>query len=92
MRRVDLQRAVRALEPRDRELIGLRYGADLTARQIGDLLEMRTNTVEVALLRALARLRVLMVDETPAPLDAGLRAELPGGRAVRVSSAVVRCR
>ena len=66
VRGIDLSRAVGALEPRDRELIGLRYGADLTARQIGDLLEMRTNTVEVALLRALARLRVLMVDETSA--------------------------
>ena len=76
VRHVDLQRAVQALEPRDRELIGLRYGADLTARQIGDLLEMRTNTVEVALLRALARLRVLMVDETPAGRRNGFRRQL----------------
>ena len=72
VQRVDLQRAVEALGPRDRELIGLRYGADLTARQIGDLLEMRTNAVEVALVRALARLRVLMADETAAPRGAGL--------------------
>ncbi len=63
---LDVRRAVGALEPRDRELIGLRYGADLTARQIGELLDMRTNAVEVALHRALDRLRTLMTDEAPA--------------------------
>lgn len=60
---MDLRGAVGALDPRDRELIGLRYGADLTARQIGELLEMQTNAVEVALHRALARLRVVMSRE-----------------------------
>src|SRR5436190_1712606 len=35
----------------------LRYRADLSARQIAELLEARTNTVEVALHRALERLR-----------------------------------
>jgi RNA polymerase sigma-70 factor, ECF subfamily len=63
---LDLRQAVSELEPRDRELIGLRYGADLSARQIADLLEMRTNAVEVALHRALARLRSLITDEAPA--------------------------
>ena len=52
------------LEPRDQELIALRYGADLTATQIGELLDMRTRAVEVALHRALERLRVLL-DVTP---------------------------
>ena len=66
MQALDLQQAVSALEPRDRELIGLRYGADLSARQIADLLEMRTNAVEVALHRALDRLRGLITDEAPA--------------------------
>jgi RNA polymerase sigma factor (sigma-70 family) len=60
---IDLRAAVRALEPRDRELIALRYGADLTARQIGKLLDARTNTVEVALHRALSRLRGLLSPE-----------------------------
>ena len=63
---LDLRQAVSALEPRDRELIGLRYGADLSARQIADLLEMHTNAVEVALHRALDRLRSLITDEAPA--------------------------
>jgi RNA polymerase sigma-70 factor, ECF subfamily len=55
--KLDLARALRRLDVRDRELLSLRFGADLTARQIGEQLEMRTNAVEVALHRALARLR-----------------------------------
>jgi RNA polymerase sigma-70 factor, ECF subfamily len=55
--RIDLRRAVAELGDRERELIALRYGADLTARQIGAILGMRTNAVEVALHRALATLR-----------------------------------
>src|SRR2546423_75960 len=37
LRRVDLRAAVAQLDERDRELVALRYGSDLTARQIGDL-------------------------------------------------------
>jgi hypothetical protein len=37
----------------------LRFGADLTARQIGELVGLRTNAVEVALHRVLGRLRQL---------------------------------
>jgi len=55
--RLDLRAAVTHLNERDRELIALRYGADLTARQIGELLDMKTNAVEVALHRALDTLR-----------------------------------
>jgi len=62
--RIALREAVAALPERDRDLIALRYGADLTAAQIGDLLGTRTNTVEVALHRALAKLR--MTFGTPA--------------------------
>ena len=56
-RRLTLRLAVARLDERERELIALRYGADLTARQIGAVLGMRKNAVEVALHRALARLR-----------------------------------
>jgi RNA polymerase sigma-70 factor (ECF subfamily) len=55
--RLSVGAAVGALDDLDRELISLRYGADLTARQIGVLLEMKTNAVEVALHRARERLR-----------------------------------
>jgi RNA polymerase sigma-70 factor (ECF subfamily) len=57
IRRLTVSRAVATLDERDRELIALRYGADLTARQIAELLGARTNAIEVALHRALGRLR-----------------------------------
>ncbi len=57
LERLTLNAVLVTLEPRDRELLALRYGADLTARQIGELLELRTNAVEVALHRAVGRLR-----------------------------------
>jgi RNA polymerase sigma factor (sigma-70 family) len=68
--RLDLHGAVEALEARDRELIALRYGADLSASQIADLLELKTNAVEVALHRALRRLRERM---KPGPASAETR-------------------
>jgi RNA polymerase sigma factor (sigma-70 family) len=57
VRRLTLSAAIATLEERDQELIALRYGADLSARRIAQILDMRTNTVEVALHRALGRLR-----------------------------------
>lgn len=63
IRRLTVARAVGTLDERDRELIALRYGADLTARQIADLLGARTNAIEVALHRALGRLRATFGDE-----------------------------
>ena len=70
--RLTLAHAVERLDERDRELIALRYGSDLSARQIGELLELRTNAVEVALHRALARLRKLLEDEEPAQAESRL--------------------
>jgi RNA polymerase sigma-70 factor, ECF subfamily len=55
--KLDLRAAVARLGERDRELVALRYGADLTARQIGEIVGMQTNAVEVALHRALQTLR-----------------------------------
>jgi RNA polymerase sigma-70 factor (ECF subfamily) len=55
--RMTLAAALSTLDQRARELVALRYGADLSARQIGALLGLQTNAVEVALHRALARLR-----------------------------------
>lgn len=76
-RRLDMRAAVLDLDERDRELIALRYGADLTARQIAELLELRTNAVEVALHRALARLRERLAAEND-------EEERPRVRSVRV--------
>jgi RNA polymerase sigma-70 factor, ECF subfamily len=58
--RLELRSAVTQLAERDRELVALRFGADLTARQIGEILDMTTNAVEVALHRALASLRTVL--------------------------------
>jgi RNA polymerase sigma-70 factor (ECF subfamily) len=70
--RLAVQTAVARLGPRDRELIALRYGADLSARQIGTELGLRANAVEVALHRAHARLRVLLAEDFArnTPVDA----------------------
>jgi RNA polymerase sigma-70 factor, ECF subfamily len=57
VRRLSVRAAVAQLAPRDQELVALRYGADLTARQIGALIGMSTHGVEVALGRAEERLR-----------------------------------
>ena len=67
--RLDLRAAVARLGERDRELVALRYGADLTARQIGELLDLKTNAVEVALHRALQALRQAL--EPAQPGEAG---------------------
>jgi RNA polymerase sigma-70 factor (ECF subfamily) len=64
--RLRVRGAVATLDERDRELIALRYGADLTSRRIGELLGLGTNTVEVALHRALARLRALLEEDAAA--------------------------
>ena len=69
--RIDLARSLARLEERERELLALRYGADLSAKQIGALLDMKTNAVEVALHRILTRLR------TTAERDAGTAIESP---------------
>ena len=74
--RLDLARAVSALGERERDLIALRYGADLTAKQIAALLGMQTNAVEVALHRSLARLRVTFEQPATEPEPATLLPEL----------------
>ena len=60
VRRLELARAMATLPERDRELVALRYGADLTAKQIAELLGLRVNTVEVSLHRVLRRLRSVL--------------------------------
>jgi RNA polymerase sigma-70 factor (ECF subfamily) len=65
--RLELRSAVSRLDERDRELLALRYGADLTARQIAELLDLKTNAVEVALHRALDRVRRQLDPGEPEP-------------------------
>ena len=76
IRRLTITAATAGLDEGDRELIALRYGADLTARQIAVVLERRTNAVEVALHRALGRLRTRLEAGDGAELRQSTRAEL----------------
>lgn len=68
--RMTIEAALEQLPERDRELLSLRYGADLKASQIADVLGMQVNAVEVALHRALARLRSLLSDRDERLADA----------------------
>ena len=63
LRRVELHHALAQLDEADRELIALRYGADLTTAQIANLWNVRPNTIDVRLHRALERLRRTLADE-----------------------------
>ena len=67
--RLSLRQALATLADRDRELLALRYGADLKTREIGELLELRTNAVEVALSRARARLAAALEHQEPSKSD-----------------------
>jgi RNA polymerase sigma-70 factor (ECF subfamily) len=68
IRKLTLQRALERLGDKDRELIALRYGADLSARAIAKLVDAKTNAVEVALHRALGRLRAELEEPEAVPL------------------------
>lgn len=57
IQRLTLEEALGALSERDRDLLSLRYGADLRAREIARVLEADPHAVEVALGRASQRLR-----------------------------------
>jgi RNA polymerase sigma factor (sigma-70 family) len=57
--RVALSEAMSELEERDRELVSLYY-AGLNGGQIAELLDARRNTIDVALHRALGRLRTIL--------------------------------
>jgi RNA polymerase sigma-70 factor (ECF subfamily) len=65
--RLTVRAAVLELGERDRELLALRYGADLSARQVAAELGLTTNAAEVALHRALARLREALAEQEVDP-------------------------
>lgn len=77
LQRLTVAAAVDGLDERSRDLVALRYGADLSARQIGEILGLKTNAVEVALHRTLARLRPEL--EEPPARGAGPASTLPPG-------------
>jgi RNA polymerase sigma-70 factor (ECF subfamily) len=75
LQRLSVAAAVDGLDERSQDLVALRYGADLSARQIGEILGMKTNAVEVALHRTLARLRPEL--EEPGPAGTGSTPTVP---------------
>jgi RNA polymerase sigma-70 factor, ECF subfamily len=56
----DLERALSLLNPRERELIALRFGGDLTGREIAELTDLTLANVQQILSRALRRMRVAL--------------------------------
>ena len=72
-----LRSAVARLDERDRELIALRYGADLSIREMSELLGVRANTLEVALHRARGRIASRLQARSEDLPD-------PGSEAVRI--------
>ena len=62
VRRLTVCAAVARLDEAGRELVALRFGADLTARQIAELTGKSTHAVEVALGRTLDRLRQALAE------------------------------
>jgi RNA polymerase sigma factor (sigma-70 family) len=60
--RLELESALALLPAADVELLSLRYGADLSAKQIADALDSTPGAVRVGLHRAHARLRAILED------------------------------
>jgi RNA polymerase sigma factor (sigma-70 family) len=58
-----LWQAVRALPPRMRAAIALRYYLDLPVEQVAEVLEVSPNTIKTQLKSALAHLRTALADE-----------------------------
>jgi RNA polymerase sigma factor (sigma-70 family) len=73
LQRLTVVAALERLDERSRDLIALRYGGDLSARQIGEIVGLKTNAVEVALHRTLARLRPELEEQERSEAEVRLR-------------------
>ena len=61
--RVDLVNALNTLKPEERELVALRYGAELDSTEIGERLGLSASGVRNRLLRIMSRLRKELDDD-----------------------------
>ena len=61
---VDVARALTTLEPADREVLVLRYVADLSVEEIAEATGQPQGTVKSRTHRSLARLRIILGEET----------------------------
>jgi RNA polymerase sigma factor (sigma-70 family) len=78
--RLTLRQALEELDERSRELVALRYGADLSSRDIGKLVDMTPNAVDVALHRTLGRLRTMLEEPVgPGRLETSAPGSYPKG-------------
>ncbi|HEV3479905.1 MAG TPA: sigma-70 family RNA polymerase sigma factor [Gaiellaceae bacterium] len=66
--RLELESALAQLPPADAELLSLRYGADLSAKQIAEAMNSTPGAVRVGLHRAHARLRAIVEDGRQEPV------------------------
>jgi RNA polymerase sigma-70 factor (ECF subfamily) len=64
----DLERALATLSQRERELIALRFGADLTGPEIAKLLDLSLANVQQILSRSLRRMRAELEPAQDAPV------------------------
>lgn len=62
----ELQRALEGLSDRERRVVGLRFGADLTGREIARVIDASEANVHQILSRALRRMRAELGDVTAA--------------------------
>ena len=56
----ELNAALQSLSPRDRQVVALRYGGDLTGPEIAELMGLSVANVQQVLSRSLRRLRTLL--------------------------------
>jgi RNA polymerase sigma-70 factor (ECF subfamily) len=75
-----LQAAIQRLTPDQQQVLALRFGEGLTARESADIMRKTTGAIEALQRRALAALRRIVAEDTPGegktssvgnPLDAG---------------------
>lgn len=62
----ELDMALAELSDRDREVVALRFGADLTGPEIAQLLDLTLGNVQQILSRSLRRMRAALSDASPA--------------------------
>jgi RNA polymerase sigma-70 factor (ECF subfamily) len=67
--REELERLLSPLSPRDREVLALRFGADLDGAEIAELLDLTTANVHQILSRSLRRLREVADADERSPVS-----------------------
>jgi RNA polymerase sigma-70 factor (ECF subfamily) len=72
----ELIEALAQLGDRDREVVALRFGGDLTGPEIAGMLGLSLSNVQQILSRSLRRLRALLESDPEARLSASARADL----------------